>query len=99
MFHVGQLVECVNGEPASEGGYGDETYPQKGSIYTIRDIYTCRVWGITKVRLHELVQEARRYSDGIYEPGFGADRFRPLSESRLAIFRQMLAPTPEHEPA
>jgi hypothetical protein len=98
MFHVGQLVVCVDDSMAR----GASPFPgahmaRRGTIYTVRAIIS---FPIRDVFLFEELNNEHLVPEYFgAEPGFATERFRPLSDSRLAIFRQMLAPIPEHEPA
>jgi hypothetical protein len=92
-FHVGQLVQCVESFQSVPG----ITVPLKGRIYTIREILT--EGSESGFRLFEIVNAPYRCWAPIRgvvteEVVFVADHFRPLSDDRLAIFRQHLAPSP-----
>lgn len=72
---VGAKVVCV--DSSRLGGFGDETYPVEGDIYTIRDV-TCGPRGAACVRLEEVVNVPRSYRTGYLEARFRLSRFRPL---------------------
>lgn len=94
-FHVGQLVVCVDDKP--KGGYPDEPWPVVGRIYTVRALRWSDWYSAEQVLLVEIVCSPRLYNDGTYEAGYNATRFRPLDESRLTVFRQMLVSPPTKE--
>ena len=89
MFHVGQLVVCVNDTYPTNHLLG-EIYPVRGVVYTIRELpYRNNLHGLLLV---EIVNEPRLYSDAFAEKAFDIRRFRPVVETRLDVFREMLAP-------
>ena len=92
-FHVGQHVVCVDDRRSHFTG--KPLALVRGTVYTIRRYYSKPVndWGVL---LHEIVSTADPFPDGT-ERGFRADRFRPLDESRLTVFRQMLVTPPSKE--
>ena len=105
MFHVGQHVVCVDDRDSRQLGFlpppgsvfeGTMDGLARGIVYTIRGLYEDSFSG-PMVRL----QEIRRAPDGFDhvrgECGFSAVRFRPLDESRLTVFRQMLVTPPSPE--
>jgi len=100
MFHVGQLVVCVDDDPwkyyvpgHSYGGGMDGLV--KGNIYTIR---WCGMFNHTDgsntmaVRLYEIVRPS--YGITPDDCPYVATRFRPVVETRLDVFREMLEPVP-----
>ena len=97
MFVPGQLVICIDGRP--RGGYGDERLPKTGEVCTVRESFLDA--GHPYIRTEEHRNPARPYvfASGIRndEPCFGARNFRPLTDSRIAIFKAMLAPSPAKE--
>lgn len=100
MFHRGQLVLCIGVFKSSPVL---KAIPRKGTVYTVRDVVDWPEHG-PGLRLAEIVNGvfAFREADGGVqdaEPSFQSIAFRPLDESRLAVFRQMLAPTPVKEDA
>jgi hypothetical protein len=100
MFHVGQLVECVNDDGFDGREWRKFETPKRGVIYTVRD--TGPSWtgdGDDAVWLEE-IQNPVVYWSGPkieLEPQFRQSRFRPLSDFRLAIFRSLLQPIPSPE--
>ena len=94
-FRVGQKVVCVDGS-AHWGGHGDEMLPIEGEIYTIRELFDCGDEGIG-VRLVELVNEPRHYNIGFMEGCLIPERFRPLVQTGIGVFKAMLAPQPPVE--
>lgn len=94
-FHVGQLVECVDDKP--RGGFGDELYPKRGCIYTVRETGLRDSDDTTDCLLLDEIRNTPRHylRVGLSEKRFGYYRFRPLSDARLAVFRSLLAPSPK----
>lgn len=97
MFHIGQRVVCVD---ATDGG---GCFPPtmdgllKGAVYTVRWA-GLSVSSREAIRVEEITRTKLPGTD--HEVGFLASRFRPVDETRLEVFRQMLAPTPRvKEPA
>lgn len=98
MFHVGQLVVCVDAErrrycvPGHAYGGGLDGLT-KGNIYTIR---WCGMFNHTdgsntmSVCLYEIVRPP--YGITPEDCPYAAARFRPVVETRLDVFREMLAP-------
>jgi len=95
-FHVGQLVM-----QKGDLEWDREPHicvPRCGVVYTIRSIEAA-LDGTDDLflALEEIRNPPEQYADEFGEPVWFADEFRPLSESRLAIFRQHLAPSPKVE--
>ena len=96
MFHVGQLVVCVEDRPYLFRVPGHEYRSEmhgltKGSIYTIREVDVVHPDGHhVGVRLEEIRRPGKDCPYVNY-------RFRPLDESRLTVFRQMLVSPPTKE--
>lgn len=96
-FHVGQLVYCV--DDRCKPGYSRRpgcNYPTKGTIYTVRDI--AEGWHGKPLLLLREIDNSHMIGDGWAgetEPGMDAEHFRPITDDKLAIFRQHLAPTPK----
>ena len=91
-FHVGQNIVCVDDAPGRVSGVSALV---RGRIYTIRGINTKSENEIGFL----LVGVPRRrpdHRDGS-ERGWVSTRFRPLDESRLSIFREMLVTPPTKE--
>jgi hypothetical protein len=93
MFHVNQLVLCVENSVASEYR---ETCPEKGRVYTVRDVSYEEAVG-SLIRLAEIVNLPRTYRQGVQEAWFVSSSFRPIDEARLLQFRKLLAPQPTRE--
>lgn len=101
MFRPDQLVVCVDDRTARERGikpppgylwYGDMHGLRRGEVYTIRAIGVSHFNGEPVVFLEEIVRPLQ--PNGV-EAAFAIDRFRPLDDSKLSIFREMLAPSPD----
>lgn len=82
----GDKVECVR-QPV--GGYGCETVPVVGSVYTVREM-TVADDGVG-LRLVEIVNEQLLYRDGMAECSFNIHYFRPLRNrsADIEIFREL----------
>lgn len=95
MIAPGALVVCVGDFRAHlRAIYGDESLPTTGRIYTVREVIP-RPFPYPNdfLRLVEVVNEPREYRFvGRSEIAFRVDQFRPLDETRLAVFRKALAP-------
>jgi hypothetical protein len=104
MFHVGQLVVCVNDAVSNVIFLDLDTLPgkllEKGRIYTVRKVgppkkflhYATREFvNDTPVWLEEVVRSQGEWHD---EP-FGSVRFRPVDERKIEIFTKMLEPVKE----
>lgn len=100
MFHVGQHVYCIGsgGQPptdfdraawakAAPGG------PRKGLIYTVRGLRQGR--SASGLLLDEII--APTGGGGYDEIAWNTRCFRPVDETKLSIFREMLV-TPPKEP-
>ena len=97
-FHVGQKVVLVDDEPRQYGVTRERalslgaTYPKKGPVYTIREVYVSNL-GTPAVLLEEIENVQTSISLGFKcEIGFDADRFRPVVERKtdISIFTSML---------
>lgn len=98
MFHVGQHVVCV------EGKWHTGVSPLiRGRVYTVSRItmgsgfgpngeWLCGQ-GLVLCEVHNPTNEPD------YTNGFWAGRFRPLSSTRLDVFRALLTKTPAPVPA
>lgn len=91
MFHVGQHVIRVVPFNADESL--GEAVPVVGRVYTVRAIRRNEDNRLG-ILLEEIVNEPRQYREGLGEKHFAASRFRPLDDTRLAVFRQHLATKP-----
>lgn len=100
QFHVGQKVVCVDVErrPAGNKVPRDKAesvgakFPEKGNVYTIRELYLSNK-GTPGVLLEEIENVYASFSLGFSsEIGFDADRFRPVIERKtsIEIFQAML---------
>lgn len=90
MFHIGQLVVCVDAEKRSR--WDPPSGLKRGSVYTIAGVVE---WlGSVGVLTEEVEMPSRHYL------AHHASRFRPLKDSALDVFRQALEPAPKQaEPA
>lgn len=94
MFHIGQLVVCIDDTwDSTRADYGKLTYPVKEMIYTIRGIQTFKN-GVGVV-LEEIVNEPFPYSESFAEGHWRIDRFRPIQKTSIEIFTKMLTPVLE----
>jgi hypothetical protein len=97
MWIPGTLVECV--QPVYQGSR-NETVPVVGVVYTVRewvpDIPSYPDGKLRDcVRLDEIRNPVYRYRHGRAEAAFICRHFRPLSDSRLDVFRSLLADLPQ----
>jgi hypothetical protein len=60
--------------------------PVVNRVYTIRDVYRNSTTGRINIRLGEIVNKSLRTRTGLWEPGFPAERFRPLPKLRVEDF-------------
>lgn len=90
IWKPGMFALCVVDAPSHWAAVQfAASYPKKGEVVTVRAV---NVWPASiKLRFEEHWNEQLR-REGDIEPGFSASWFRPLSETRLDIFRQHLAP-------
>lgn len=83
-FRVGQKVVCIS--EGCEFGYNDEIVPQKGQIYTVREVLPAIHYpGELVIRLVEIVNRPRQYRDSFTECSFRAVRFRSIVEKKTDI--------------
>ena len=82
----GMKVECVR-QPV--GGYGCETVPVVGSVYTVREMTISG--DDVALRLVEIVNKRLPYRDGMAECCFAVRDFRPLRNrsTDIEIFRRI----------
>lgn len=74
-WKIGQKTVCIkNLKPRP--GEEDIIVPMIGEIYTIRDVTTDG--RLTGLLLVEVTNRIRRYQDGLFEPAFDSDAFRPI---------------------
>lgn len=95
-FVPGQKVRCTDGRfPAdSDLYYGDETFVQKGAVYTVREAFL-EFEGTHTITVEEIVNPAKEYADGVVEFHFAERRFRPIDDKALDIFRQVPTDAPQ----
>lgn len=98
---VGQRVVCIDDSFLSSV----DTYlkkigyvnPKKYDILTIREIRSdAKAIGIL---FKEIRNPAVSTTGGFIEVAFRSERFKPLDESRLDVFRAMLVEKPQHADA
>lgn len=87
MFHVGQLVVCVDDSPGRLSG---ERHFTRGNIYTISATAPATRRHPAGVRVEESPSPS-------VTSWVDAARFRPVDEARLTVFRKLLAPVPSKE--
>ena len=103
MLYVGQKVVCVNVWRWPR--YPDPvTLPTEGAVYTIRatltaaPLATTRTASCSRKSSTPCAPAMRRPARYHGELCFRVSRFRPLHDSNIDIFTQMLEPVPQ-EPA
>jgi hypothetical protein len=94
MFEVGQRVVCVNDYWTSIAGLRGEILPKKGVIYTVRTTVQCPRGCHQAIRLVEIINPAMTYGYLTEECQFDAASFRPIVESKIDVFREILEKTP-----
>ncbi len=96
MFYVGQNVVCVPYSRAGGSGYGDETLPTVGHVYTVRGLWT-HPGGEEGLWVEEITNPVRDYGGavGLIEPPFPTRCFRPLKDISEDIMNQLRAPLNE----
>jgi len=102
--HIGQKVVCLDNRLRGGGVYARETLPKVGSVYTIRAIVPCKVYGYDEdgLLLVEVVNSERQYLSPrgpiTHELAFRITRFRPVRTTSIDAFRKMLEPLKVREP-
>lgn len=79
-FRVGQKVVCVDVN-CTHGPWDGYAYPQLNAVYTVRSKFT-NCDGSPCIRLVEIKNPELRPG---FEPGFGADHFRPAVSPKTDI--------------
>jgi hypothetical protein len=98
VLSIGQKVVCIDDRRGNAGRYDHETLPQRGSVYTIREIVPCKDLGYDEdgLRLVEIVNPGGWYVSPsgpvLRELAFRVSRFRPVRTTNIDVFRQMLEP-------
>jgi hypothetical protein len=91
MFSVGQMVVCIDDRWVGAAVYRLVT-PVKGIIYTIRSVRNSGD-GTVGFLLEEITnQPLDSVLDGLCEPTFDVNCFRPIKETSIEIFRRLVAP-------
>lgn len=102
-YQPGMRVVCIDDvwPPfiQAEQRLGRCNFPEKGRVYTLREVFIAPEVGVVVVRLREINNPpVAVFGDGsLGEPCWGAHRFRPLDESRLDVFRDLLVDLPKEE--
>lgn len=73
MFYVGQKVVCINTFFIMKKAHPEFNFPEKGAIYTVRDIE-----GDSFIRLNEVVNPKQHFNTGFLEPNWSCRSFAPL---------------------
>lgn len=95
-FYPGQLVVYIKASGFELPGYGVEVGLIKGRVYTVRDMFWSNYFAREQLRVNEVHNPILDYlGDGLCECGFNPAHFRPITEDKLSIFRQHLAPSPK----
>lgn len=97
-FHVGQMVVCVkdagHNYPDIRAKWGhilDKMTPAEiGRIYTVRDVETRT--HILTLRLEEILGPVVDTHVGPFEIPYASTSFRPVKETSIQIFRDLVAP-------
>ena len=94
-FRIGQKVVCVDDVPRAgfDGWHPDCDIPQKGSVYTVREI-GLTVYGDPGLKLEEIRCCVRSSGNEHVDTFYFAQRFRPVverkTETGMAILREIL---------
>lgn len=97
MFHVGQMVVCVDDYVHPRYVVFGEVLPVKGMVYTIRSFD--RVDEELCLMLEEIVNAPRHYRQGFGECSFRPHRFRPVRQTSIEQFTSILNQAPQREDA
>jgi hypothetical protein len=91
---VGLLVACVDDDFTPETVARGTVLPVRGKIYTVRRVRGPRppYRDKTCYFLAEIVNKPVRWSGGFGEPQFRFDRFRPIRDDAIDVFRKIAAP-------
>ena len=85
MFSVGQMVVCVNDRDSNFGALPRSV--KKGGIYTVAEIGLTHRRDRYKMPCIKIEEERKNHA-------IWAHRFRPLDDSKLDIFRKLVADPP-----
>lgn len=100
MFHVGQKVVCINGDFSARKLETIRLFttdlPLKGQVYTVVGVLEHD--GIPALELAEF-PPAPVEPIGDFVFVWRMDRFRPVKETSIEVFRSLLNPVPELEDA
>jgi len=78
--HVGAKMVCVCSDwtEAERQLYSNVAFPAENGVYTIREVTATYTPGEIGVRLVEISNPVILWADGVGEPAFAVERFRPL---------------------
>lgn len=98
-FHVGQLVVCVDDRPGEApmvpGIAWEPGVPvRRGNVYEVRWVGDWGDYLLPVIPCVRLIGIARPDADHDDVP-LAAERFRPVNDAKLSVFRAMLAPKPK----
>lgn len=102
-FFVGQKVVCIKRGRWIDAALGNPTralsVPKFGAVYTVREIRSF-ISG-DALYLEEITNAPQRFLEGVEEPGWAPERFRPVTERKtsIEIFERMLTPKRKHATA
>lgn len=93
MFHVGQMVVCVDGK-VRRPTQNKVIYPVERMVYTIRAIDPD---GLRGIWLEEVVNKPAEWREGYHEVTFAEDRFRPVRDTKKQVeaLRHLLVNPPK----
>ncbi len=95
-FRIGQMVVCVDDKNRS-GYWAAASVLTKGRIYTIRGFDLSPQPGGPQppgIYLEEITMPQVPWCGTMVELSFLHDRFRPVKETSIEIFRKLIAPIP-----
>jgi hypothetical protein len=89
-FRIGQMVVCIYGASAAE----PPPYVEVGRIYTISGFcMNPHHWGVIGVHVEEIAPFD--VTPDYYCNCFVASCFRPVKETNISVFRDLVAPRPK----
>jgi hypothetical protein len=99
MFQVGQKVVCVEDGWTHKGRISDH-FPVKDRVYTVRGFFRAGPDAPLGIRLDELKNEPRQWTDSFGEAAFDVTAFRSLDERKtdISVFTELLVKAKQPEP-
>lgn len=99
MFHIGQMVVCVDGQPTwcdGPKGFVVQDLLTTGRIYTVRGVGDFDFGPTTgTIPVLWLEEVLRSYDEKRADVPFGACRFRPVKQTSIETFTAILNRAPQ----